>query len=205
MKRIITIAFLSLLAMLAFAGRTIDLYYTDDGKNVKTIRGYFINDDLTLDPDGDQSWLVIVGQKFGPNGYLPKDSKLQIGKSHASFIALENQILGIGQGHTFERSLAFEDIDYIVPDPVSFEPFHVYLNDGTKGQLFVNGEYTESPAPKVIRGDTVYQFNIINLKYSVAKSNRGPQTRPDQIGVPTRAISFSEQALKKAIRYEKLP
>jgi hypothetical protein len=192
-----------LFTALSVPARIVTLYYTEDGQNVLSINGYEITEDLTLNPDGDESWLVIVGQKFGPNGYLPKDSKLSLGtlgKTHSLFMPLQEPFLGIGVSRTFDHPINFDDIAYVVPDTAAFGPFHVFMTDGTHGDFFVNGEYTESAGAKVIQNKLVNELYIIRLKYNKPKSQRGPGDRPDQIGIRALGFSFSESALKKAIR-----
>src|SRR3989339_309529 len=183
--------------------RIVTLYYTEDGQNIEAINGYPINDDLSLSPDGDESWLVLVGQKFGPNGYLPKDSKLQLGalgKTRSLFMLLQEPFLGIGQATRYEQPIDWEDIAYVVPDTQASMPFHVLLSNGTTGEFFVNSEYTESPGAKLIQGKINNDLYIIKLKYNIPKSERRAGDRPDQIGIKAKAFSFSEQALKKAVR-----
>jgi hypothetical protein len=202
MKTIIIILLTALLG-LVHGARTIDLYYSEDGKTIQSIQGYFINKDLTIVEEGDISWLVVVGQRIGPNGYMVKRSKLTLGplgKTDAVFIEMSENFLGFGHGRRYERSLDFNEIAYIIPDPKAFEPFHVKLLDGDEGELFVAGDYTESPGAKKIQGKEVNDLFIIKLKYDIPRSQRTPNTRPKQYGIRAKVISFSEQGLRKALR-----
>jgi hypothetical protein len=196
------VLFLALLAC-AILARNIDLYYTEDDNTVKSIRGFFINDNFTLSTEGDESWLVMVGQKIGPNGYTPKESKLQLGtlgKTRSLFQVMNEDFLGFGHSKRFERSLSFGDIAYILPNPQPFEPLHVVLTDGTDGELFVAGTYTESAGGRVIQDKIVNDITIIRLKYDIPKSQRTMDSRPTQYGIRAKAVAFSENGLRKAIR-----
>jgi len=182
--------------------RTVDLFYTEDGKSVKIIRGFAINDNFTLSPDGDESWLLIAGQKIGPNGYTAKESKVQFGgfgKTYSQFQVVSDDFLGYGHNKRFERTLNINDIAYILPDPTAFEPLHVVLIDGVEGQLFVSGDYTESTGARIIQGKPVNDISIIHLKYDISRSQRRPDTRPQQFGLKTKAVAFSETGLRRAM------
>jgi hypothetical protein len=194
-------------AVLVFAAvsfaRTVDLYYTEDGRTVKMIRGFNINDNFTLAPEGDESWLLIAAQKIGPNGYTPKDAKLTLGtlgKTHSLFQVQNADFLGFGRSKRFERAVGFSDISYIIPDPKPFEPLHLMLNDGTDGQLFVAGEFTESTGSRIIQGKPVNDLSVIRLKYDIPRSQRGVDTRPQQFGLKAKAVAFTESGLRKAMR-----
>jgi hypothetical protein len=196
--------FILLTAILAAAlfARNIDLYYTDDGRTVKAIHGFFINDNFTLSQDGDESWLIVAGQKIGPNGYVPKESKIQLGtfgKSHALFQLMNEDFLGFGHSKHFEKTVSVSAISYILPDPTAFEPLHVSLMDGTDGELFVAGDYTESTGSKVVRENLVNEISIIQLKYDIPRSQRGVDTRPQQLGIKAKAVAFTESGLRKAM------
>ncbi|MFH0921527.1 MAG: hypothetical protein V1913_14340 [Fibrobacterota bacterium] len=192
------------LALTAFvSARTIELFYTEDGKTLQSLRGVSINEDYTLSNEGDQSWLVNVGQKFGPNGYVPKESRLTLGtlgKSRSLFITQSDDFLGFGHGRRFEHAIKFDDIAWIVPDTQAFAPLHVMLTDGTDGDLFVASDYTESPGRKLIAGKPDNSIVIIQMKYNVPASQRTPSTMPQQFGIKARAVSFSEQGLRRALR-----
>lgn len=183
--------------------RSVDLYYTEDGKTVKTIRGTPINDNFTLSPEGDESWLLIAGLKVGPNGYVPKDSKFQLGtlgKSRSLFQIMNADFLGYGHSKQAERIISISDIAYILPDSDPFQPLHVTLMDDLEGQLFAAGDYTESTGSRVIQGKAVNEISIIRLKYDIPKSQRGVDTRPGQFGIKAKAVAFSESGLRKALR-----
>jgi hypothetical protein len=172
-------------------------------RTVKSIRGIDINADFTLSTEGDQSWLAVVGQKIGPNGYVPKENRLTLGtlgKSRSPFQPQTDAFLGFGHYRTFERAIAFDDIAWIVPDTQVLAPFAVMLNDGTEGNLFVGTEYTESPGLKIIAGRPDNSFIVIQLNYKVPVSERTPSMRPEQSGLRVKAISFSETGLRRALR-----
>jgi hypothetical protein len=196
---------LFLLAMPAFlwAVGPIELYYTEDGRKTEFIRGYPINSDLTLSEQGDESWLISVGQQIGPNGYIAKQSKLtlgNLGKKKAVFITMNEDFLGVGQGRRFEHPVGFNDVTYILPTPVALEPFYVKLRDGTEGSLFVAGDYTESLGEKTVQGKPELSIYIIHMKYDVPKSRRTASTRPKQFAIKAKAVSFNEQGIRQAIR-----
>jgi hypothetical protein len=198
-----TLLFLALALAAALSARTIELFYTKDGKTIESIRGVDINSDYTLSAEGDQSWLVNVSEKIGPNGFVPKESKLtlgSLGKNRSQFFVQPENFLGFGHARKSERTINFDDITWIVPDTQAFEPYHVMLTDGSEGDLFVNNDYTESSGQKIVAGKPDNSFVIINLKYDVPASQRTPTTRPQQLGIKARAISFSEMGLRKAIR-----
>jgi hypothetical protein len=203
MKTISFCLFVLFVCAASFA-RTVDLFYTEDGKNTKIIRGFFINDNFTLAPEGDESWLLIGGQKIGPNGYTPKESKLQFGgfgKTYSLFQVMTDDFLGYGHNKRLDRTLNINDIAYILPDPTAYEPLHVFLNDGIEGQLFVAGDYTESTGARVIQGKPSNDISIIWLKYDISRNQRGPDTRPKQFGLKAKAVSFSETGLRRAMRF----
>lgn len=195
----IAIAFLAAL----LSARTVDLYYTEDGRTVKFIRGTFINDNFTLSPEGDESWLLLVGQKIGPNGYVPSDNKLtlgSLGKSKSPFAVQNEDFLGVGHARNFERAVAFTDIAYLLPNPEPLQPHFVFLNNNSDGELFVAGQLTESTGKRILAGKEVNTFSIIHLKYNVPRSQRGPATLPIQSGVKAIAAAFSENGLRRAMR-----
>jgi hypothetical protein len=200
MKNIISTLFFCAVLLPAY---TVDLYYTEDGRTVKSLRGYFIQKDLTLVDEGEESWLVVIGQQIGPNGYMAKQSRLTLGalgKKQAFFIESTEAFLGFGHGRRYERPVKFEDIAYILPNKDAIQPAHVVLKDGATGELFVAGEYTECTGEKVIRGKKINTLTVVRLKYDVPKSERTPATRPRQYGIKVKAISFSESGLRKALR-----
>jgi len=134
---------------------------------------------------------------------MVKQSKFTLGtlgKIKALFIEMSENFLGFGHGRRFERAIDFNEIAYIVPDPKPFEPLHVYLMDGSEGELFVAGDYTESTGERMIGDKKVNAILIIKLKYDIPKSKRTPTTRPRQYGIKAKAVSFSEQGLRKALR-----
>jgi hypothetical protein len=203
MKTII-IFLIVLLACLSVNARTVDLYYSEDGKTVKSIHGFFINDNFTISTEGDESWLVVAGQKIGPNGYTPKESKLQLGefgKSHSLFQLMTEDFLGYGHNKRFERTLSINDIAYVLPDSVPYQPLHVYLNTGAMdGQLFVSGDFTESTGKRVVLDKVVSEISIIRLKYDIPRSQRGPDTRPQQFGIKAKVIAFTETGLRRGMK-----
>ena len=182
---------------------TIDLYYTEDGRTIQSIRGYAINDDLTLTEQGDESWLISAGQQIGPNGYMVKQSKLtlgSLGKTKAAFIKINEAFLGIGHSKQFESTKDFSDVLYLLPDKTPLEPFYVKMRDGSEGQLFVAGENTESVGARILQGKLQNWISIIHLKYDIPKSSRSAATRPGQFAIRALAVSFSEDGLRQVIR-----
>ncbi len=112
---------------------------------------------------------------------------------------MSTDFLGFGRSKRFERTISFTDISYILPDEKAFEPLHVELNDGLKGELFVAGDYTESTGSRVVNGRVVNEISIIRLKYE-SRSQRGVDTKPLQYGIKAKAVAFSESGLRKAMR-----
>lgn len=198
-----TILILSALLFAPIWSRTIDLYYTEDGRTVKVIRGTNINDNFTLAPEGDESWLLLAGQKIGPNGYVPADNKLtlgSLGKSKSPFTVLNEDFLGIGHSRVFERAVAFPDIAYILPNPEPLQPHFLFLNNNTDGELFIASQPSESTGKKLLGNKEVNAFSIIHLKYNIPRSQRGPSTLPIQTGIKALAVAFSENGLRRAMR-----
>lgn len=182
---------------------TIDVYFTEDGQKIQSIRGYPINEDLTLSQEGDESWLVSAGFQIGPNGYMAKQSRLtlgNLGKTKALFVRMSEAFTGIGSAKRFERAVPFEEIAFILPDAKALEPFYVKLRNGNEGQLFVAGDYTESQGERVIQGKPVNWISVIQLKYDMPVSSRTASTRPKQFAFKAQAVAFSEQGIKQAIR-----
>jgi len=198
-----SILFIVLTLAIILSARTVELFYSEDGKTIQSLRGVDINDDYTISPEGDQSWVFSVGQKVGPNGYVPKDAKLtlgNLGKTKSPYIVQGDDFLGFGHYRTFEHSIKFDDIAWIIPDTQAFEPVHVVLSDGTEGELFVAGDYTESPGRKIVAGQPDNSLILVQFKYDVPASQRTPTTRPQQYGIKAKVISFSEQGLRRALR-----
>lgn len=195
--------FLFALPAFLWAAATVDLYYTEDGRKIDFIRGYPINADLTLSEQGDESWLISVGQQIGPNGFISKQNKLtlgNLGKKKAVFNQMNEDFLGFGQGKRFERSLGFNGVSYILPTPVALEPYYVKLLDGTEGELFVAGDYTESLGEKIIQGKPELCIYIIRMKYDIPRSQRTAATRPQQFAIKAKAVSFSESGIRQAVK-----
>lgn len=200
MKR--TVFAILLLCGLMFA-RPVDLYYTEDGKTVKMLRGYPLNSDFTIADPGDESWLIFVGQRIGPNGFMGRDNKLtlgSLGKSKSVFTVSQEDFLGIGKGISFSRSVPFQEIDYILPDTISLAPFNVALRNGERGTLFVANQPSESPGARVVGEKVINDITIIHLKYDVPKSKRGPSVLPKQLGIKALAVAFSENGIRQAMR-----
>jgi len=185
----------------------IELFYTEDGEKISSIRGFNINRDLTLIETADESWLIAAGYQIGPNGYMAKQSKLTLGGfgKKAALFNVSDNFLGLGQNRRYERPIVLSDIAYILPNPKPFEPLLVTLVDGREGELFVAGDYTECVGQKKIGQKIESNIFIVKLKYNVPKSQRKHTTRPQQLGIKAKAISFSERALRKAIRRGKIP
>jgi len=201
MKKILAV-FVALMAF-SIPALTVDLFYTEDGRTVKSLKGFFLNDNYTIVPEGDDSWLLLVGQKVGPNGYTTKDSKLTLGtlgKSRSLFTLSSDDFLGFGHGRQFDRAINISQIAYIYPDTQALQPVHVVLNDGTTGELFVAGDYTESQGQRIIQGKVVNGLSVIKLHYDIPKSQRGANTMPSQIGFKAKAVSFSDQGVRRAMR-----
>jgi hypothetical protein len=182
--------------------RPIDLYYTEDGKNVKMLRGFPLNSDFTIDEQGDESWLIFVGHRIGPNGYMGRENKLTLGtlgKSKSVFTVSQEDFTGLGKGLTFFQSVQLQDIAYILPDSVTLAPFHLQLRNGEKGTLFVANQPTESPGARVVGDKVMNDITIIHLKYDVPKSKRGPSVLPKQMGIKALAVGFSENGIRQAM------
>jgi hypothetical protein len=195
-----------LITMVIFAAvssRPVELYYTEDGKSVKMLRGYPLNSDFTIDEQGDESWLIYVGHRVGPNGYMGRENKLTLGtlgKSKSVFTVSQEDFIGFGKGLTFAQTVPLQDISYILPDSVTLAPFFVQLRNGESGTLFVANQPTESPGARVVGEKVVNDITIIHLKYDVPKSKRGPSVLPKQLGIKALAVGFSEHGVRQAIK-----
>lgn len=201
MKKISVLLFLTTLAVSTFS-RPIDLYYTEDGKSIKSLRGFPMNSDFSIAENGDESWLVMVGQKIGPNGFMGKENKFTIGslgKSKSIFTVAQEQFLGLGNELTLTRPIEFQDILYILPDAVALAPFIVKLKTGESGTLFVASQPTESPGERIIADKSINDITIIHLKYDIPRHQRTTATLPKHFGIKAMAVSFSEQGIKQAI------
>jgi len=196
-------AFLTFMTLVAMANsRPIDLYYTEDCKSVKLLRGFPLNSDFTIAEEGDESWLIYVGHRIGPNGYMGREKKLTfgtLGKSKSVFTVSQEDFTGIGKGLSFSQSIPLQDISYILSDSISLAPFFVQLRSGETGTLFVANQPTESPGARIVGDKIVNDITIIHLKYDVPKSKRGPAVLPKQIGIKALAVGFSENGVRQAI------
>jgi hypothetical protein len=196
------ILLVTMVLFMTVSSRPIELYYTEDGKSVKMLRGYPLNSDFTIDEQGDESWLVFVGHRIGPNGYMGRENKLTLGtlgKSKSVFTVSQEDFVGLGKGLTFSQPVQLQDISYILPDSITLAPFFVQLRNGEYGTLFVANQPTESPGARVVGEKVVNDITIIHLKYDIPKSKRGPSVLPKQLGIKALAIGFSEHGIRQAI------
>jgi hypothetical protein len=172
------------------------LYYTEDGKEFKFIKGYLFDSRMQITGAGRESWLVQAGYQFSPNGYIP-GGQLRVG--NPQFVPAGDGFLGFGGDERhFDRSIRFADIDYLLPETEYGKPLRVALVSGERGFLFVSSNYLQvfnesyKDAPPEDHRILLYLYRQMS----------GRKEDVQRSGFKVRAVAFTEIGLKHAQEHD---
>jgi hypothetical protein len=146
---------------------------------------------MEIQSPGRESWVVQGGYQFCPNGYVP-GGQIRVGKPQ--FVPAGDGFMGFGRDERhFDRSITFNEIDYILTETEDGLPLRVVLNSGERGFLFVAGNFTQ-----VFKSDPHIAAADRRILIFLYKQISGRKEDISRSGLKARAIAFTELGIKHA-------